>query len=87
MFGDSSDEDCEVLTPTQRVSAAEPAAPAPRGNAATPPAAGPPLAPADPAAPADPINHPAPIVPKIAAEFLNTRFGDYMSRAEKKKDI
>ena len=55
-------------------------------NAATPPAAGPPPAPADPAAPADPINHPAPEVPKIDAEFVKARFGDYMRRAEKKKD-
>ena len=62
------------------------AASAPRGSAATPPAAGPPRAPADPAAPADPINHPAPKVPKIDAEFVNARFGAYMRRAEKKKD-
>ena len=84
MFGDSSDEECEVLTPAQRVSTAEPAPPTPRDSAATP--TEPPPAPADTAAPADPINPPAPKVPKIDAEFVKARFGDYMRRAEKKKD-
>ena len=84
MFGDSSDEECEVLTPAQRVSTAEPAPPTPRDSAATP--TEPPPAPADTAAPADPINPPAPKVPKIDAEFVNARFGAYMRRAEKKKD-
>ena len=66
---DSSDEECEVLTPAQR------------DSAATPPAAGP------PPAPADTINHPAPEVPKIDAEFVKARFGEYMRKVEKKKDI
>ena len=65
---DSSDEECEVLTPAQR------------DSAATPPAAGP------PPAPADTINHPAPEVPKIDAEFVKARFGEYMRKVEKKKD-
>ena len=69
MFGDSSDEECEVLTPAQR------------DSAATPPAAGPPTA------SADTINHPAPEVPKIDAEFVKARFGEYMRKVEKKKDI
>ena len=56
------------------------AASAPRGSAASPPATGPPRAPADTAAPAVPIIHPA-------AEFVKTRFDDYMSRAEKKDYI
>ena len=85
MFGDSSDEECEVLTPAQRVSTAEPAPPTPRDSAATP--TEPPLAPADTAAPAVPIYTPAPIVPKIDAVFINARFGDYMCIVEKKKDF
>ena len=64
-----------------RVSAAEPAAPAPCDSAASPPTAGPPSAPADPAAPTDTINHPAPEVPKVDAEFTKARFGEYIRKS------
>merc|ERR1739842_167198 len=37
-----------------------------------------------PPAPADTINHPAPEVPKIDAEFVKARFGEYMIKVEKK---
>ena len=77
MFGDSSDEEGEVLTPSQRVSSAEPAPP-PRDNAATPTET---AAPVDTAAPTDPINHPAPEVPKVDAEFTKARFGEYMRKS------
>ena len=36
MFGDSADEDCEVLTPVQRVNTTEPAPPTPRDGADAP---------------------------------------------------
>ena len=84
MFGDSADEDCEVLTPGQGVNTAEPAPPTPRDGADAP--TEPPPPPADTAAPADTSNPPASKVPKIDAEFVNARFGAYMRRAERKKD-
>ena len=84
MFGDSSDEECEVLTPAQRVSTAEPAPPTPRDSAATP--TEPPPAPADTAAPAVPIIPPAPKYQRLA-ESINARIGDYMRIVEKKKDF
>ena len=84
MFGDSADEDCEVLTPAQRVNTAEPAPPTPRDSADAP--TEPPPPPADTAAPADTSNPPASKVPKIDAEFVNARFGAFMRRAERKKD-
>ena len=36
MFGDSADDDCEVLTPGQGVKTPEPAPPTPRGGADAP---------------------------------------------------
>ena len=78
MFGDSSDEEDEVLTPSQRASSAEPAPP-PRDIAATSSET---AAPADTAAPTDPINPPASKVPKIDAEFVIARFSAYMRRAK-----
>ena len=65
---DSSDEECEVLTP------AHVTAPLPHRQRGRP-------------TPADTINHPAPAVPKIVAEFVKARFGDYMRKVEKNKDI
>ena len=79
MFGDSSDEEDEVLTPSQRSSSAEPAPP-PRDNAATSSET---AAPADTAAPTDPINPSASKVPKIVAEFVIARFSAYKRRAKK----
>ena len=77
MFGDSSDEEDEVLTPSQRASSAEPAPP-PRDNAATSSETAAPAA-----APTDPINPSASKVPKIVAEFVIARFSAYMRRARK----
>ena len=44
-------------------------------------AAVPPTASADPAAPSDIINHPAPEVPKVDAEFTKARFGEYIRKS------
>ena len=84
MFGDSADEDCEVLTPAQRVNTTEPAPPTPRDGADAP--TEPPPPPTDTAAPTDTSNPPASKVPKIDPEFVNARFGAYMRRKERKKD-
>ena len=70
----------EVLTPSQRVSTAEPAPQrrysyrAVTGSCSS-------------ATSAVPIYTPAPIVPKIDAVFINARFGDYLCIVEKKKDF
>ena len=52
-----------------------------RGSAANPPAAVPPTASAVPATPTDTINHPAPEVPKVDAEFTKARFGEYIRKS------
>ena len=70
----------EVLTPSQRVSTAEPAPQRRYSNRA-------PLAPAVTTVPAVPIHTLATIIPKIDAVFINAHFGDYMCIVEKKKDF
>ena len=71
MFGDSANEDCEVLTPAQRVNTAEPAPPTPRDGADAPTEPPPPSS--DTAAPVVTFIPPASIVPKTDAEFVNAR--------------
>ena len=70
----------EVLTPSQRVSTAEPAPQRRYSNRA-------PLASAVTTVPAVPIHTLATIIPKIDAVFINAHFGDYMCIVEKKKDF
>ena len=83
-FGDSADDDCEVLTPGQGVKTPEPAPPTTRGGAEAPSETQPP--PSDTAASTDSTNPPASKVPRMDAEYVNARFGDYMRRSERKKD-
>ena len=80
MFGDSADEVCEVLTPSQCVNSTEPVRHITwRRRCPTEP----PPPSSDTAAPVVTFIPPASIVPKMDAEFVNARFVNYMRIVKK----